>query len=161
VNLTAIHLIAGALATVAGLPLERPEREDTIYVVRGEAEELEAFEEELGKWQGGELIDEDVDAGTYTFWAYSERTASQARQFLMPAALSGLQIDVLNYDQEYAFPEIRARADSIAIECGATQDPFFIKPTGAIQLFVSDDLGEDIRACLKGGLRSSEAEELR
>jgi hypothetical protein len=148
-----IVALAAAATAAANTPLERPTREDTIYVLHGDLQDLEAFEEALGAWDGGELFDKDSEGGSFYFWAYSERTASQARHFIMPAAVSGLEIEIFEYDQEYAFPEIRARADEIAIGCGAAVDPFFVKPTGETQVLAENELAADLRTCLETELR--------
>jgi len=133
VSVLAFHLIAAAAAVTAAPTLERPEREDTIYVLHGDLKQLETFETALGEWEGGELIKKDPDAGAYSFWAYSERTAPQARQFIMPAAMSGLKLEVLEYDQATAYPQERTSLDEIAISCGLKEDPFFVSPTGVVQ----------------------------
>lgn len=153
----AINLIAAAAATATvNASLERPTREDTIYVLHGDPKELESFESTLGDWEGGELIEKDLDDRAYYYWAYSERTAPQARQFIMPAMLSGLEIAIQEYDQEKAFPELRAHADTIAIECGATEDPFFVSPTGEVQLRPSPKADFMVLACALKGARASD-----
>lgn len=146
-KIAAIWIVFAVAAAAAPPTIERPEREDTIYVLHGATDELEAFTTRLGDWEGGELIAKDLEAGTYTFWAYSERTASQARQFIMPAVFSGLVPEMLEYHQEAAFPQERAILDEIAIACRLNVDPFFISPSGEVEFRPPVQSDPDAIAC--------------
>ena len=149
---------AAQASSLAAPPFERADREDTIYELSGDPEKLAEFEQSLAEWEGGELIYSDEEEGVYVYWAYSERTAGQAREFLIPAAMSGLQLGIFRFDEDVAFPEMRAAADSIAVDCGATSDPFFIAPNGKVQIPGRSQMEDAYLSCLQSGAERLMAE---
>jgi hypothetical protein len=149
-------VMAASIATTGMAPIERPARDDTIYVLYGESAELEAFEAELGEWQGGERIEKDVQQDHFVYWAYSERTAPEARQFLIPALTSGLKLEIFSYDQTALHPDKRAVLDQIAVSCGFEKDPFFVAPTGYVRFEPPADTAFDTAACALKEARTSD-----
>ena len=108
--------------------LERKAHDHTIYTLRGTTEQLSHFEAEIGsEWRGGSLLSKD--GSEYRYWAYSERTAPQAREFMFGSMTSGLKLEIEAYEEVRFFPAERAELDSIALKCGFPADPFFITPT--------------------------------
>jgi hypothetical protein len=91
--------IASALLVFAGEPastLQRERHEDTIYIVRGTADQLSRFQNDVGsRWEGGKLLTKDDAQGVYRYWAYPNRTAPQAREFMFGALMSGLMLDMI------------------------------------------------------------------
>jgi hypothetical protein len=153
----ALFLVIVSAPALGSPALERPHREDTIYVLQGDLPRLEAFATKMSDWEGGELIEKDAKSKAFYFWAYSERTASQARQFLMPAAFSGLSLEIQSYDQVLAYPELRKSADTVAAACDVRVDPFFVAPTGRVRFRPAPTMSVDQSACvLKGALASQE-----
>jgi hypothetical protein len=134
-----VNLFIGIVAIVAlgvAIPattLQRDMHDDTIYVVRGGADQLVRFENDVGLgWKGGRLLKKEN--GTYYYWAYPDRTAPQARELMFGAMASGLTLDVQDYDQNSWFPAARTTLDNIAISCGFRKDPFFVTPAGDLQV---------------------------
>jgi len=133
------------LAAEPAASLQRQPHDDTIYLVRGTADQLSRFQNEIGlRWQGGKLVGKDEAQGVYRYWAYPDRTAPQAREFMFGAMRLGLFLDILAYDERLQFRGERATLDEIATGCGLTHDPFFITPSGELE--VSFDAAEAPRA---------------
>jgi hypothetical protein len=127
----ALLLLIGETAST----LQRQQRDDSIYIVRGTAAQLAQFQTNLGSnWRGGRLLTKDDDQGLYRYWAYSDRTASQAREFMFGAIQSGLFLDIVAYDERLSFRRERFALDGIATSCGLTRDPFFITPLGELKV---------------------------
>ena len=134
--------------------LQRQERQDTIYVVRGAPGALEAFRTKLGdNWSGGKFLSGSSKKGSLRYWAFSDRTASEAREFIMPAVFSGLQLKPEQYDEARAFPTERRVLDQIAISCGAKSDPFFIDPERDVELTTDVGSANSFRTCLRNQVK--------
>ena len=130
--------LTAAFLGFAGDPtstLQRERHEDTIYIVRGTADQLSRFQNDVGsRWAGGKLLTKDDAKGLYRYWAYPNRTAPQAREFMFGALMSGLMLDMIAYDERLPFRAERSALDEVAIGCGLTRDPFFITPDGELQV---------------------------
>ena len=133
-----IEVLVSALLFVRGEPtatLQRTRHDDTIYIVAGTADQLSRFQAETGlHWKGGRLLTKDASHGVYRYWAYADRTAPQAREFIFGAMRSGLFLDMLAYDERLPFRIERSTLDQIAIGCGLAHDPFFITPVGELKV---------------------------
>ena len=143
--------------TLAGQPttmLQRQHHDDTIYTVRGTAEQLAHFQADVGSsWKGGTLLTKDD--GLYRYWAFPDRTAPQAREFMFAAMRSGLFLDIIAYDERISFRAERTSLDQLAVSCGFASDPFFITPAGELKItFDAADAGA-IR-CANDKLHASE-----
>lgn len=150
--INAILLAVGTATAAPPVMLQRQTREDTIYVLKGSKAALERFRTEVGnQWTGGTLVTVGSKAGFLRYWAYSDRTAVEARALMMPAVLSGLMKGVVEYSEATAFPQERRRLDGIAVGCGATVDPFFITPNRSVELSLPADASKQSRACLASG----------
>ena len=131
--------------------LQRQNREDTIYVLRGE---LKTFHQKVGEeWTGGTVIDDDSSDGTLTYWAYSDRTAAESRAIMLPAIFGGLQMTFAEYQEAKEFPLERRKLDEVALGCGATIDPFFVSPKRSIEISMPDNADAKLRTCLLDGVR--------
>ena len=152
------HLIAtaSALLYVVGdqtPTLQRERHDDTIYIVRGTADQLSRFETEIGsQWKGGRLLTKDEAQGIYRYWAYPSRTAPQAREFMFGALMSGLNLDMIEYDERLPFRSERTSLDDIANSCGLTRDPFFITPVGELQVSFDPAEKKEAVACAQDKL---------
>jgi hypothetical protein len=135
---TTIIAAIAALLLATGEPataLQREHHDDSIYIVRGTTEQLTRFHSEIAaNWKGGELLTRDDAQGVYRYWAYADRTARQAREFMFGAMESALFLDMVQYDERVAFRAERTTLDDIAIDCGLTRDPFFITPVGELKV---------------------------
>ena len=147
------RLITFALAlvlasAVQAQTLQRERHDHTIYIVAGSADQLDRFHEDVGsRWQGGRLLEKDSGRGVAHYWAFSERTAPQAREFIFGSMLSGLKLDMKAYDEKQSFPTERSELDSIAIGCGFESDPFFITPLRELQIRRVADVTQDKAEC--------------
>ncbi|MFL6760638.1 hypothetical protein [Sphingomonas sp.] len=143
-----ILAIASALLLLSGEPtstLQRQRHDDTIYIVRGTVDQLTRFQTDIAShWDGGRLLTKDDAEGLYRYWAYPDRTAPQAREFMFGAMRSGLFLDIIAYDERLPFRGERSALDAIATGCGLIHDPFFITPMG--ELKVSFDTAEPPQA---------------
>ena len=152
-----ITLLALALAGGSGVPavtLMRQDREDTIYTLSGNREKLEVFRTNVGaRWSGGTAVDADASDGKMTYWAYSKRTAVDSRAFIMPAMFGGLQLNIEDYSEAKWFPAERGRLDQVAVTCGIDADPFFVTPTGSIEIIDLNTIDAKTRKCLSDGAR--------
>jgi hypothetical protein len=134
--------------------LERRDRQETIYTLRGSAEALAAFKKNVGTdWTGGAVIDADESDGALAYWAYSDRTAAEARAFMVPAIMSGLQLDFEEYKEAEQFPAERSKLDRLAVRCGAKADPFFVTPKRSVEITLPSRANSVLRVCLADGLR--------
>ena len=125
--------ISALVLLTGGSTLERQSHDDTIYIVRGTSDELSQFEAEIGShWAGGKLLTKED--GSYRYWAYPDRTAPQAREFMFGAMQSGLYLDIIAYDERLPFRSERSALDDIATSCGLIHDPFFITPVGELKV---------------------------
>lgn len=150
-------LAAAALAGVPVPTLDRPQRDETIYVLKGQITALETFHAEIASdWKGGELVSKDADKNTYRYWAYTDRTAAQSREFIMPSMIAGFELEFETYVQDAAFPSERVTLDVIATECGAKQDPFFITPLGELEFLAETNSDDGMHLCLIEKLEKSE-----
>jgi len=139
---------ASALLFLSGEPTSTPKHvhhDDTIYLVHGTGDQLSRFQADVGShWEGGRLLSKDDPQGLYRYWAYPDRSAPQAREFMFGAMTSGLFLDIISYDERLSFRAARSALDEIAAACGFARDPFFITPVG--ELRVSFDAKEPSRA---------------
>ena len=139
-------------ATACSSGLERRERHEDIYIFHGQTTDLERLRDSVGNgWTGGKLIDYDVKARTSRYWAYSTRTASEARYVLMPAALAGLEVKIEEYDQVRWYPTERAKLDNIARDCGEKEDPYFLTPIREISISFPKGAKALLQKCLWDG----------
>ncbi len=125
-------LLALTIALVAGAEpqtFQRQVHDHTIYTIQGSADQIAKFQNEVAsQWEGGILLSKDEKKGQYRYWAFSERTAPQAREFMFGSIMSGLKLDIEAYDEQQHFSAERSGLDAIALKCGFTVDPFFITP---------------------------------
>lgn len=113
--------------------IQRQGHDHTIYTIQGSADQLAKFEKEVGsQWKGGLLIDKEN--GVYRYWAFAERTAPQAREFMFASIMSGLNLDIDAYEEQRFFPSERSELDAIATRCGFKIDPFFVTPRRELRL---------------------------
>jgi hypothetical protein len=147
---------------------QRQRQNHTIYTVRGSADQLKRFQSEVvSSWKGGVLLADRSVPSEYHYWAFAQRTAPQAREFIFGSMMSGLQLAMDAYNEEAFFPVERAALNEIVVSCALKTDPFFITPRREIVL----ESAEDKDACaqrqleasdrLKGLRRSSPASEQR
>jgi hypothetical protein len=152
-------MFTSALALVAGTQaqsLQREAHDHTIYTVQGSAEQLRKFQSEvLSQWQGGVLLNRDEDQGVYRYWAFSERSAPQARTFIFGSMMLGLKLDIQAYEEQQFFPAERSALDDIASSCRFARDPFFITPTREIRLSFRPNQRFQMIDCAMGKLRAS------
>ncbi|MFL0356705.1 hypothetical protein ACI5KX_09510 [Erythrobacter sp. GH1-10] len=138
-------------------PPARAEHDHTIYVLSGEPEALARFDAAVGaRWEGGMLLDADTERGIYRYWAYEWRTAPQARQFMIPAMASGLDLEFEVYSENEAFPDLRARLDQAASGCDAKADVLFVLPTGEVTSTITPEDAQteaDSFSCLLDEMR--------
>ncbi|MFL6729688.1 MAG: hypothetical protein ACJ8D6_11875 [Sphingomicrobium sp.] len=100
-----------------------------IYVVRGDAGQLERFAADVGKgWQGGEYLERLSSRIEYRYWAYPTRSAPQAREFMFASMNYGLRFEIEDYDDAIYYPNERTRLNAVASRCAITLDTFFIEP---------------------------------
>lgn len=126
-------LLVAALAPGGEPTLQRNAHDHTIYTLRGTTEQLARFEAEIGShWRGGRLLSKSDSE--YRYWAYSERTAQQAREFMFGSMASGLNLEIEAFEEVRFFPDERAELDSIALKCGFAADPFFVTPMGELRM---------------------------
>lgn len=134
--------------------LQRQNRQDTIYVIRGKVSALTAFDAKFGAaWTGGTIIDGDPSDGMLTYWAYSNRTAAEARALIIPAIVSHLQMSFEKYREADQFPVERNKLDQVALKCGVETDPYFITPKRTVEVSFLDDVDAKSRKCLLDGVR--------
>ena len=145
-------LIALAAVVTSVATLERQDRQDTVSVLSGDQAVLEKFRAEVGdRWTGGELVEGRADEGVLYYWAYSDRTAAEARALMLPAIAGGLLKGIANYSDAVAFPTERLALDEIAVKCAAKSDPFFVSPKKTVELTLPHDAKPQLRACLSNG----------
>jgi hypothetical protein len=148
----ALIFATGASAT----ELQRQSHDDTIYIVRGSIEKLTQFQNRIGShWRGGRLLTEDKADGLYRYWAYPDRTAGQAREFMFSALMSGLFLDIVPYDERLPFRVERSALDDIAISCGLAHDPFFITPVGELKVSFANTEPPQAVTCARQKLKRS------
>jgi hypothetical protein len=154
-----VNVMLVALALAAALQssvIQRQAHDHTIYTVRGSADQLAKFQDEIGsRWSGGTLVSKDEKNGQYRYWALSERTAPQAREFMFGSMMSGLKLDIEAYDERQSFPAERAELDSIALGCGLSVDPFFITPKRELRVGPYPGVSFESVDCMLGKLKSS------
>ena len=157
-KLALLALIAvSSLPQASNLALERLSHDHTIYILSGESKSLESFHQRIAaQWEGGELIDADSSKGVYRYWAYSDRTAPQSRAFMMPAIFSGLKLDFQAYQENVEFTAQRSALDELSLECGAISDPFFITPTGEVQITVEKATKPELQSCIYSRLKDAD-----
>lgn len=165
-DISSIPVIAGALALACHASLSaarsdeltRIDHDHTVYLLSGPPEKLAQFEAEIGSsWQGGILIGKNTDADVFTYWAFGGRTASQSREFIMPATFSGLELSFEPYEEVKLFPEYRGKLDQIALDCGLIMDPFFLSPVATIRLLWTSESDFEKNACVIEGVRKDKA----
>lgn len=136
--------------------LERIPHQHTIYTLRGDELALKEFDTKIGKsWSGGLLLKDRSDDSNYVYWAYSLRSASQARAFLIPAASSNLKFEIKAYSENEFFPDKRTKLDKIASGCGAKRDPFIILPTATLALQFDVEMNVTAGTCISKKVRQS------
>lgn len=129
--------------------LERAPHDHTIFILRAESNKLAKFHSEIGEnWEGGMLLKSAPEDGYHEYWAFSWRTARQARAFMMPAIFGNLGLEIKSYRQLEYFPQKRKKLDKIIMECGGKTDPFLILPTGKIARRPSTDQKPEIGNCI-------------
>lgn len=150
----------GIASAQSGEPLQRQQHDHTIYILSGDPTLVAKFHENVGvEWEGGVLLEANEAEGVYRYWAYGWRTAPQARQFMMPAMFSGLDLKFETYDDAKAFPELRAELDDASLSCGMTMDAFLILPDRSVTLITSPEHIEtqsEQLTCLLAKIRSGE-----
>ncbi len=148
--------VIGLLAQTPAAELERERHDDTIYIVHGTRDQLARFDTDIAaRWMGGKLLAKDNDQGAYSYWAFPDRTAPQAREFMFGAMSAGLALDILEYDERKSFPAERSTLDEIAISCGFRHDPFFVTPVGELKVTFSAVDGEQLANCVTRKLKTA------
>lgn len=143
-----------ALAATDAPSLQRQNRQDTIYTLRGSSEALNDFQKRVkSTWTGGAALDADPSDGVLTYWAYSDRTAAESRALMIPAFLSGLQMGFEEYKEAKQFPSERERLDQAAVKCGMKTDPFFVTPKKSVEITLPPGADFALRSCLADGAR--------
>lgn len=138
--------------------LERQDRQDTIYDVRGDPKALKQFHADVGlPWTGGTALDDDPSDGLLSYWAYSYRTAAEARALMMPAILGGLELEPKGYSESARYPVERKKLDEIALACGAKLDPFFVTPRRTVEVTRLEGVGANVNSCLLERVRADAA----
>ena len=145
-----------AVAAAAASDTGSPHADDTIYILRGDAEALRRFQAELGEhWSGGTIVDQDAADGEIRYWAYAKRTAQEARAFLIPAARSGLELKIDQYQESVSFPVLRKRLDGLVVECQQPPSSLWIQPTGRIDFNIGHGFPSAAKKCLEDALSRS------
>jgi hypothetical protein len=141
--------VSGALLFCATHSIAaKPKDPLDIYVVRGDAGQLERFQSEIGKgWRGGKLLDRLSSKTEYRYWAYPRRTAPEARIFMFGSMNFGLRLGFEAYQETTYYPAERAVLDGIVSRCGLKSDPFFIEPD-RILLVESQDPKKEVTDCI-------------
>jgi hypothetical protein len=156
VRLLALGLAFALSAADQPQAIQRLPHDDTIYTVHGSADELTKFNTEVGsKWQGGTLLSKDAGKGEYRYWAYGERTAPEAREFIFGSMRSGLKLDIEAYDERQYFPAERSELDAIALKCGFQTDPFFITPQRELRVAPEPTVSFESVDCMLSALKTS------
>ena len=139
-------------------PLQRQAHDHTIYIVEGSAHQLARFQNEIGAgWKGGTLLKKDEKQGKSRYWAFAQRTAPQAREFMLASMMYQLKMDMEAYEESRSFPAIRAELDALAIKCGCTRDPFFITPLSEVRVSPEPGLSFEAIDCILSGIGASDA----
>lgn len=144
--------------TSAGSPhsIQRQRHDHTIYIVHGSREQLARFDAEVASsWQGGVLLRKDESKGEYHYWAYGERTARQAREFMFGSMGFGLKLDIEAYEEKQSFPAERAELDAIAGRCGFGTDPFLITPRRELRVAPKLPVSQKSIDCARSAIKAS------
>ena len=150
--LTAIAVYA--LLVAAG-PLESPEyrvEQEDIYEVTGQPAALAALRQTLDNdWDGGKFLSTSGDGTSALYWAYSWRTAPQARVFIFSTLNQNLAFDAKSYREVEFFPKERSQLDQITGDCGGSTSSIFILPDRSIHL--NAGAGPKLHGCVTAALK--------
>ena len=128
-----------------------------IYVVRGDAAQLQRFDSEIAKgWLGGKFLGRLSTKSEYRYWAYSSRTASQARVFMFGSMNYGLRLDFEAYQERTYYPAERALLDEIALRCRLKSNALFIEPDRTV-LVNPQAADKEVTDCVTTELKKAKA----
>jgi hypothetical protein len=127
-----------------------------IYVVRGEPAQLDRFHSEIGKgWQGGKFLEPLSSKTEYRYWAFSTRTAGQARIFMFGSMNYGLRLGFETYQQATYYPTERTLLDGIVSQCRLKSNPFFIQPDRTVLLDEQKEKESSAADCIRKELNKA------
>ena len=129
---------------------------ESVYLIHAAPEKIDDFNAAMVDWEGGQVFEANAKDEYEFYWAYSFRTAPQAREFMFTAMRMGVELTIGEFDQTHFQPEVRDTLDGIEKECTANAARLFVLPDRSVFLDADDDaVVEDVR-CLVAGLNESD-----
>ena len=125
---------------------------ETVYLIHAAPETIDDFNAAMVDWEGGQVFEANAKDEYEFYWAYSFRTAPQAREFMFTAMRMGVELTIGEFDQTHFQPEVRDTLDGIEQECAANAARLFVLPDRSVYLDPDDDAAIEEVRCLVAGL---------